>query len=99
MSRQQRKQPGPNLHKISPITQAIPAACSDEKTAVEFLEAQLWGDTRACIHCGSDNVYQMRNRKTGERGPRFLWRCREKPCGRQYSVRVKTVFEDSKIPL
>ena len=38
----------------------------------------------------------MRDRQTGERSKRFLWRCRS--CGRQYSVRVGTVMEDSRIP-
>jgi transposase-like protein len=36
-------------------------------------------------------------RKTGERNKRFLWLC--KGCKRQYTVRVGTVFEDSRISL
>lgn len=81
----------------SEIIEAIPAACADELTAVEFLEAQRWGNTPCCMHCGSVNVYKMVDAKTGERNKRFLWRCRD--CKQQYTVRVGTVYEDSRIPL
>ena len=39
----------------------------------------------------------MTDRKTDERSKRFLWLC--KGCKRQYTVRVGTVYEDSRIPL
>ncbi len=69
----------------------------DETAAVEFLEAQRWGDHPTCAHCGSEDVYQMKGRD-GSRNKRFLWRC--KACQKQYTVRVGTVvFEDSAIPL
>ena len=32
--------------------------------AVEFLEKQRWGDTPACIRCGSVDVYKMADAKT-----------------------------------
>jgi transposase-like protein len=75
----------------------IPLACSDEKTAVEFLEKQRWGNTPACVRCGSVNVYPMKDSKTGERNSRFLWRCRD--CKEQYTVRIGTIYEESRIPL
>lgn len=75
----------------------LPQACADETAAVEFLERQRWGNDPCCPRCGSVNVYKMRGRGTGGRSHRFLWRCRE--CTRQYTVRIGTVFEDSKIPL
>jgi transposase-like protein len=81
----------------SHVVAAMPLACSDELAAVEFLESQRWGDTPACIHCGSVNVYKMVDAKTGERNKRFLWRCHD--CKRQYTVRVGTVFEESRLPL
>ena len=83
----------------SEIVKNLPKACSDETAAVEFLEAQRWGDHPACPHCGSLDIYQMKDRQTGERNKRFLWKCREKECGKQFTVRVGTVFEDSLIPL
>ena len=30
--------------KDDPVIVALPAACSNEKAAVEFMEAQRWGD-------------------------------------------------------
>jgi transposase-like protein len=75
---------------------ALPAACMDELKAVEFIERQRWGDTPACPRCGVLDVYQMLSR-SGERGRRYLWRCRG--CGQQFTVRIGTVFEDSRIPL
>jgi hypothetical protein len=35
--------------------------------------------------------------KDGTRGPRYLWRCL--PCRKQFTVRIGTIFGDSKIPL
>lgn len=81
----------------SKLVAEIPRACCDELAAVEFLEAQRWGDTPACVRCGSVNVYQMKDAKTGERNKRFLWRCRD--CKEQYTVRIGTVYEESRIPL
>ena len=75
----------------------IPLTCSDELTAVEFLEAQRWGDTPSCIHCGSIRVYKMIDAATGERNKRFLWRCHD--CKKQFTVRLGTVYEESRIPL
>ncbi len=75
----------------------IPLACSDETAAVEFLEKQRWGTTPACVRCGSMNVYAMKDEKTGERSKRFLWRCHD--CKQQYTVRIGTIYEDSRIPL
>lgn len=84
------------VKKVDTIIQEIPSACADEAKAVEFLEKQRWGDSPACPHCGGEDVYQMKGRD-GERNKRYLWRCRD--CDQQYTVRISTVFEDSRIPL
>lgn len=81
----------------SPIITAIPAACADESTAVEMIEDMRWGDTPSCPRCGDTDVYKMTDRKTGERNARYLWRCRG--CTKQYTVRIGTVMEESRIPL
>ena len=81
----------------SEIIEAIPRACADEAAAVEFMEKMRWGDEPHCPHCGDSNVYQMRDAKSGERSHRFLWRCRG--CKRQFTVRIGTVLEDSRISL
>jgi transposase-like protein len=85
-----------NLSK-SDVIANIPLACSDELTAVEFFEFQRWGDTPCCVKCGSVNVYQMKDAATGERSKRYLWRCRD--CKEQYTVRIGTVYEESRLPM
>jgi transposase-like protein len=82
----------------SAIVAAVPRACADEFAAVEFIESLRWSVTGpCCLYCGNTDVYQMKDSKTGKRNKRFLWRCRG--CKQQYSVRVGTVMEDSRIPL
>lgn len=90
------KNQGRNGQHKSPTLQAIPQACTDEAAAVAFLEEQRWGRTPACPRCGELNVYQMKDRGTGERSARWLWRCHG--CKRQFTFRTGTVMEDSKIP-
>lgn len=85
-----------NLTK-SAVVKEIPAACSDELTAVELFEKLRWGNNPCCVKCGSVSVYQMKDAKTGERNKRFLWRCHD--CKEQYTVRIGTVYEESRIPL
>jgi transposase-like protein len=80
----------------SEIIRAIPAACADEAAAVEFIERLRWADCPACPRCGDVNVAQMLGRE-GQRNARYLWRCHG--CKRQFTVRIGTIFEDSRIPL
>jgi transposase-like protein len=91
-----RKRDTHNLSK-SDIVAEIPLACSDELSAVEFFEMQRWGDTPCCVKCGSVEVYKMADAKTGERSKRFLWRCHD--CKEQYTVRIGTVYEESRLPM
>jgi transposase-like protein len=81
----------------SNVIESIPLACSDETAAVEFFEFQRWGDTPCCVRCGSVDVYQMKDAKTGERSKRYLWRCKD--CRQQFTVRIGTVYEESRLPL
>ena len=85
-----------NLSKAA-VIEEIPLACSVELAAVEFFERQRWGNTPACVHCGSVEVYKMTDAATGERSKRFLWRCRD--CGKQYTVRIGTVYEETRLEL
>ena len=94
-----KKQLGPDCRsdcKASEIIEAVPKACQDETAAVEFFEARRWGDTPCCPHCGDINVYKMTDRD-GTRNKRFLWRCRG--CAQQYTVRIGTVYEESRLDL
>lgn len=85
-----------NLSK-SAMIEEIPLACSDELAAVELLEALRWGKNPQCVHCGSSMVYKMSDAETGNRSKRYLWRCRD--CKKQYTVRIGTVYEESRIDL
>jgi transposase-like protein len=89
----------PNLHNLtkSEVIAEIPLACSDETAAVELFESMRWGNTPCCVKCGSVDVYAMKDAKTGERSKRYLWRCRD--CKEQYTVRIGTVYEESRLPL
>jgi transposase-like protein len=58
-----------------------------------------------CPHCGSgDHAYYLepkssarKTRRLGNTTYRRLWKCAD--CREQFSVLVRTIFEDSKIPL
>ena len=83
--------------EASEVVEEMPAVCADETLAVEFFEWQMWGGTPKCAHCQSTSVYQMRDLKTGQRNKRFLWRCHS--CKKQFTVRIGTVLEETRIPL
>jgi transposase-like protein len=73
----------------------LQAIFTDETTAREWLESQLWPDGPVCPHCGCD-----RDRITSLRGKAHrpgLYQCNA--CREQFTVTVKTVFEKSRIPL
>lgn len=80
----------------SAIVAELPKACSDETAAVEFLERQRWNGSPFCPRCEATDVYKLTGRD-GKRNKRFLWVCRD--CGDQFTVRIGTVFEDSRITL
>jgi transposase-like protein len=79
----------------------------DEDAAREHLEKLRWPDGAFCPHCGAmDRVYKLTPKRTEAyvdakgkvRKPRKgLYKCGG--CKKQFSVTVKTVFEDSHIPL
>ena len=80
----------------SEIISGIPLACADETAAVEFFEEQIWQGKPVCPHCKSAKVYQMKA-ASGQRNKRFLWRCHD--CKDQFTIRIGTVLEESRIPL
>jgi len=61
----------------------------DEETCIAYLEAQRWHGTPACPFCGVINPYRT------NRG----FKCREKLCGKKFTVKVGTIYENSKISL
>jgi transposase-like protein len=62
-----------------------------EEAAVEYFERNRWGGTKACPHCGSLSVAEVKNRKP------MPYRCRD--CRQHFSVRTGTVLAESKLPL
>ncbi len=81
----------------------------DEDKAREYLEAARWPDGPVCPHCGlvgeackikvkEPDLEALKLTRKRYRKPRKgLWMC--SGCRKQFSVTVKTIFEDSHIPL
>jgi transposase-like protein len=65
----------------------------DEAEAFSYLEGVRWPNGPVCPHCGTiGNAYGLTSRIG-------LYRCGEKECRKDFTVRVGTVFEDSPIKL
>ena len=60
-----------------------------------FLEYAIWGNTPSCRHCGSLKIGKI----TGKSARPGLYQCRETKCGKQCTVTVGTVFQDTHLPL
>ena len=61
----------------------------DEETCISYLEQQRWGGNPACPFCGVINPYRT------NRG----FKCSDKQCHKKFTVKVGTIYENSKIPL
>lgn len=66
---------------------------TDDKTCVEFVSRMKWGEEGKpyCIKCGSDNVIGLSTRP--------VFKCREKGCKKQFSIKSGTVFENTNVSL
>lgn len=77
----------------------------DEQAAFDHVEATLWPEGPVCPACGSvDNSYAlhgMRSRPTKKspEGVRRHGLKKCKDCGKQYTVRVGTIFESSHVEM
>lgn len=65
---------------------------STERKAVKFFEKSRWKNGRFCPYCGSKSTYPHKSRK-------FFYHCREATCHKQFSCRVNTVMQSSKLPV
>ena len=65
------------------------AAFPDEQSAIDHLRAIRWADGAYCPHCGSTKVYHFSDDRTHKCGD----------CRKRFSIKVGTIFEDSKLPL
>jgi transposase-like protein len=64
---------------------------SDIQNAIDFVAALRWSEGATCPHCQSKENYYL--------PPRKIWRCKNKACKKDFSVKVGTIFEDSPIKL
>jgi transposase-like protein len=72
------------------------AAFHSEPQAFEYLEKTLWPDGAVCPHCGTvGNATKLQGKATRI----GVWKCNEKECRKQFTVKVGTVFEHGRIPL
>lgn len=61
----------------------------DEQSAIDHFTAIRWKNGAFCPHCRTDKVYHFFDRRSHKCGD----------CRKRFSIKVGTVFEDSKIPL
>jgi transposase-like protein len=64
---------------------------SDPENCIQFLVARRFPDGVTCPRCGSKEVRYI--------STRHIWECKAKHAKKQFSVKVKTIFEDSPIGL
>ncbi len=77
----------------------------DEKAAFEFLEDIIWPAGPVCPNCGvADNAYTLQGVRTkpSKKFPNGkirhgLKKCKD--CGKQFTIRIGTMFESSHIEL
>jgi transposase-like protein len=60
-----------------------------EQSCVDYLRSIRWKKGAHCPHCGSTKVYHFSDRRNHKCGD----------CRMRFSIKVGTIFEDSKIPL
>lgn len=69
------------------LTTAIP----DEDAAVAHFTAIRWKGGAFCPYCAGRKVYTFADKKTHK--------CAAKGCAKRFSIKVGTIFEDSKVPI
>ncbi len=71
---------------------------SDEEKARNFIESKRWSNGVVCPHCECTETYKL-TAKPGSKSPVRPGVHKCKACRKQFTVRIGTIFEDSKIPL
>lgn len=66
----------------------------DEEAAYEFVEARVWASGRVCPHCG---VVDKSGKLQGKSTRIGVYKCYA--CRKPFTVKVKTIFEDSHVKL
>src|SRR3989442_4594025 len=70
-------------HFPNPLAEAI-RYFADPDTSLTFLASLRWPKGATCPACEAGNPGFLKTRR--------IWKCRE--CGRQFSVKLGTIFED-----
>lgn len=60
-----------------------------EQQCIDFLADARWGDSPVCPHCKTDKAYKFKDGR--------LFKCHK--CRQQFTVRIGTIFEESRLPL
>ena len=83
-------------HEINLVS--LSGLYADEDAARDFLEARLWPNGPVCPHCDNTGAYAL-TAKPGSKNPvpKGVYKC--KKCRKKFTVRVGTIFEDSKLPI
>ncbi len=61
----------------------------DEQSCIDHFRAIRWANGAYCPHCGSDRIYDFSDQRTHKCGD----------CRQRFSIKVGTIFEDTKLPL
>lgn len=69
----------------------------DEQAAFERVEKVIWPDGPVCHHCGCTGRISAIKPNPEKRVRYGLKKCGD--CGKQFTVRMGTIFEESKLPL
>jgi transposase-like protein len=71
---------------------------ADEDKARAFVESKRWPNGPVCPHCKATEVYKLTAKAGSKRPVRpGVYKCAK--CRKQFTVRVGSIFEDSKLPL
>ncbi len=65
------------------------AAFPSEQAVINYFRAIRWREGAFCPHCNSKKIYHFSDNKTHKCGD----------CRKRFSIKVNTIFEDSKIPM
>lgn len=64
-------------------------AIPDEQAAIDYFRSVRWKHGERCPYCGHDKIYGFSDKRA--------FKCAD--CRQRFSIRVGTIFEESKIPL
>lgn len=74
-----------DFNSLFELMEAIP----DEQAAIDHFTAIRWKNCEFCPYCGATKVYHFTDKRTHKCGE----------CRQRFSIKVGTIFEDTKIPL